>query len=85
MAVNVHKGELTNEFLKNFNVIVITQEFDQAKLIRIGDFCHEQGIGFITASQLGFSGFAFVDFGKAHRIFDEDGEEAKNAIIVGIS
>jgi hypothetical protein len=55
------------------------------KLTRISEFCHENGIGFITASQLGFYGFTFVDFGKAHRIFDEDGEEAKNAIIVGIS
>ena len=41
--------------------------------------------GFIYSGMLGLYGFAFVDFGNKHNIFDPNGEEPRNCIVVGVT
>jgi len=50
----------------------------------LNDFCHSKKIGFIYGGSSGLYGFTFVDFGDKHAVFDRNGEENKNAIVVGI-
>ena len=47
--------------------------------------CRNNKVGFIYAGNLGLYGYTFVDFGDAHRVFDQTGEETKMIHIVGIT
>lgn len=89
MYVNVegYKGEVTTDFLKQFDVVVFTDYYDIEQLIRFNEFCHSQQkpIGFILAGSLGLYGFTFVDFGDCFRVFDRTGEEVRSTIIVNIT
>jgi ubiquitin-activating enzyme E1 len=42
-------------------------------LIQLNKACHAKNIGFVLAGNLGLYGYAFVDFGEAHRVFDATG------------
>lgn len=66
-------------------MIVLTDFFDKDKLIEINDYCHKNNKGFITSSMLGLYGFAFVDYGEAHKVHDKTGEECKSAIVASIT
>lgn len=85
--VTVHSGEITTDFVKNFDVVVLTHCYDMDLLFKINEFCRsqEKPIGFIWAGQLGLYGFCFVDFGDNHLIFDRDGERCLSAIVTSIS
>lgn len=74
VRVEAYKGEITQEFLSNFDIVVFTEFFDQKKLEEFNDFCHSKNIAFIFAGALGLYGFAFVDFGEKHVISDSTGE-----------
>lgn len=64
---------------------MFTDFYDQAKLVEFNNFCRSKNIGFIYSGNLGLYGFAFVDFGDKFKCFDQNGEEPRNAIVVGIS
>jgi len=64
---------------------VFTDYYNKKKLIEFNNFCRSKGIGFIYSGNLGLYGFAFVDFGDKFKCFDANGEEPRNAIVVGIS
>jgi ubiquitin-activating enzyme E1 len=66
-------------------MVVFTDYYNKAKLIKFDNFCRYKGNGFIYAGNLGLYGFTFVDFGENFRCFDMDGEEPKNAIVMGIT
>jgi ubiquitin-activating enzyme E1 len=85
--VQVHDGEVTTDFLSNFDVVVFTDFYDRKKLIEFNKFCRgrEKPIGFIYTGVLGLYGFTFVDFGQKFSVFDATGEEAKQAIISSIT
>lgn len=85
VKVVIHKGEITEELLKEHSVVVITDFFDKSKLIEWSNICHKNNVGFITASMLGLYGYAFLDYGEAHRVHDKDGEEVRNTIVASIS
>lgn len=84
--VFLHKGPITKDFLKKFNVVVFS-ETKQSDLEEINEFCRSQDppIGFITAGVFGLAGCIFVDFGNEFVCFDKNGEEPKSAIINGIT
>ena len=67
--------------MKNFHVVVITEFLERSLVEEINKICHENKIGFIYTCSMGFSGFAFVDFGDEHIIRDENGEECKQYIV----
>ena len=73
VTVKTHEGEVTEELLSQFSVVVVTDNYDEKYLNKVGSFCHERGIGFISAGSMGLYTYCFVDFGKAHTINDKDG------------
>ncbi|EGR27187.1 ubiquitin-activating enzyme e1, putative [Ichthyophthirius multifiliis] len=83
--IKVHKEEINNEFLSQFNVVVFTDFYDKQKLIEYNNFCRKNNIGFILSANLGLYGFLFVDFGDKHLVQDIDGEQIKQASISSIS
>ncbi|NXX60910.1 UBA1 enzyme, partial [Scopus umbretta] len=72
VAVVAHAGELSEAFLASFQVVVLTESPLEEQL-RIGDFCHAQGICFIVADTKGLAGQLFCDFGK-HFVVDDPAE-----------
>jgi len=86
VAVSVHQGPLTEELVASCSVAVV---FDatQADLLRWNEFCRARtpAVGFIAADSWGLAGRVFVDFGDSFMCYDKDGEEAKSAIVAGIT
>jgi ubiquitin-activating enzyme E1 len=84
VKVQVHKGDLSEDFLKDFSVIVLTESLlgDQ---LDINKFTHENNIAFINAITLGLVGQIFCDFGKDFQISDSDGEQPYTSIIESLS
>ncbi|NXI47223.1 UBA1 enzyme, partial [Galbula dea] len=72
VTVVAHTGELLEAFLASFQVVVLTESPLEEQL-RIGDFCHSQGICFIVADSKGLAGQLFCDFGE-HFIVDDPAE-----------
>ncbi|NWX34685.1 UBA1 enzyme, partial [Notiomystis cincta] len=72
VAVEVHTGELSEAFLASFQVVVLT-EAPLEEQLRVGDFCHAQGICFIVADTKGLAGQLFCDFGE-HFVVDDVAE-----------
>ena len=72
-------------YLKFFNIIVITEFKLKEELIKINDFCRRNKIGFIYGANLGLSGFLFNDFSDEHYIFDLNGIENKKYFCKEIS
>ena len=87
VLVDLHKGEITEEYLKGYDVVVFTDYYDIEKLLNFNEFCHKQAkpIGFIIAGSLGLYGYTFVDFGDSFRVFDKTGEEVRSTIVVNIT
>ncbi|NXG08831.1 UBA1 enzyme, partial [Sakesphorus luctuosus] len=72
VVVEAHTGELSEAFLAPFQVVVLTESPLEEQL-RIGNFCHAQGICFIVADAKGLAGQLFCDFGE-HFIIDDPAE-----------
>ena len=49
VKVAVSKDSIGQEFLKNFDVVVFTENYDQKFLEDVDAFCRSQNIGFIYA------------------------------------
>jgi ubiquitin-activating enzyme E1 len=87
VAVSNYSGEITTDFIKNFDIVVFTSTIDKEHLFKINEFCRTQAtpIGFIWAGGLGLYGWTFVDFGPVHGVFDHNGEACISTIITSIS
>ncbi|KAJ7424737.1 Ubiquitin-like modifier-activating enzyme 1 [Willisornis vidua] len=72
VVVEAHTGELSEAFLAPFQVVVLTESPLEEQL-RIGNFCHAQGICFIVADAKGLAGQLFCDFGE-HFVVDDPAE-----------
>uniref|UniRef100_A0A8B9J2L4 Ubiquitin-like modifier-activating enzyme 7 n=1 Tax=Amazona collaria TaxID=241587 RepID=A0A8B9J2L4_9PSIT len=81
VTVVAYTGELSEAFLTSFqqspftaqaHVVVLT-ESPLEEQIRIGNFCHAQGICFIVADAKGLAGQPFCDFGE-HFIVNDPAE-----------
>lgn len=85
--VTHYSGEVTTDFLSQFDVVCFTDCYDRDFLIKVNDFCRsrEKAIGFIWTGALGLFGWTFVDYGDSHLIFDKSGEECKSTIVTSIS
>lgn len=73
-------GTTDFSFLKDFTCVVLTQKPLELQLA-IGDYCHAQGIAFITADTYGAFGWAFSDSGKDHEVVDKNGEQIKHVMV----
>ncbi|NXD95358.1 UBA1 enzyme, partial [Chaetorhynchus papuensis] len=72
VVVEAYTGELSEAFLASFQVVVLTESPLEEQL-RVGDFCHAQGICFIVADTKGLAGQLFCDFGE-HFVIDDPAE-----------
>ncbi|NXP07249.1 UBA1 enzyme, partial [Thinocorus orbignyianus] len=82
--VTAHTGELSEAFLASFQVVVLTESSLEEQL-RIGDFCHDQGIYFIVADAKGLAGQLFCDFGKHFVVKEPDEGDPVRAVVQDIS
>ncbi|NXL87100.1 UBA1 enzyme, partial [Alectura lathami] len=69
VEVTVYTGELSEEFLAAFQVVVLT-ESPLEEQFRVGDICHAKGICFIVADTKGLAGQLFCDFGERFVVRD---------------
>ncbi len=72
-------------FLKEYNILVITDFISKEASEFINNFCRENKIGFIYTCVNGLTGFVFVDFGEMFIIHDENGEEIKQFYVRNIT
>ena len=100
VKVNVHKGELSEEFVSQQDVVVFTT-FDRAELIRWNEFCRNHTavgydnrgrtvsrptpIRFISVMSAGPLGVMFTDFGPEFNVSDRTGEPPVQRVITHIS
>jgi ubiquitin-activating enzyme E1 len=78
--------ELSMADHKNYDVVCYTENLKSFKHIEeVNKFCHESNVGFILTENLGLLGYAFLDYGENHKIFDHDGENCKSFMVVSIT
>lgn len=71
---------------KNYNVVCYTENLTNlANLMEVNALCRQNNIGFILTETLGLLGYAFVDYGENHKIFDHNGENTKSFMVVSVS
>ncbi|RUS73735.1 hypothetical protein EGW08_018496 [Elysia chlorotica] len=83
VPVSCTTAELTESFLKQFQVVVLTNSSLDEQL-KLGEFCHGNGIKFISASTYGLFGQVFCDFGPNFVVSDVDGEQPLSCIIADV-
>lgn len=84
VKVDVLEGDLTDDAILNFQVVVLTQSpLDEQK--RIGSLCHSHKIKFIVASTRGLFGQIFCDFGEEFTVTDTTGEKPISILISHVS
>ncbi|XP_061864643.1 ubiquitin-like modifier-activating enzyme 7 [Colius striatus] len=84
VVVAAHTGELSETFLTSFHVVVLTESPLEEQL-RVGDFCHDQGICFIVADAKGLAGQLFCDFGEHFVVEDPAEGDPVCAVVQDIS
>lgn len=79
-----YTGELTEDFLKKFRVVVLTSSTIPEQL-RINEIAHGNDIAFILADTRGLFAQVFCDFGDSFTVVDTTGEPCASAMIASIS
>ncbi|XP_055384682.1 ubiquitin-like modifier-activating enzyme 1 isoform X2 [Condylostylus longicornis] len=79
-----YTGPLTEDFLKNFRVIVLTDSTENEQR-RIAKFAHDNDIAIIIAETRGLFSKIFCDFGENFTIYDTNGVQPVSAMIAGIT
>lgn len=70
----------------NFNVVCYTENINGiANLIETNKLCRQNKVGFILSETMGLTGYAFVDYGDSHAVFDHNGEPDEQFIIDAIT
>ncbi|KAM8758112.1 ubiquitin-like modifier-activating enzyme 7 [Rhynchonycteris naso] len=84
VQVCVHTGNITEDLLLKFQVVVLTSSNLEEQL-KVGSFCHKHGVCFLVADTQGLVGQLFCDFG-AHFIVQDPAEgEPLTAAILHVS
>lgn len=78
------ESTITPDVLARFHVVVATATPRQ-QLVEWNNYCHSKSIAFIATDVFGVAGYCFSDFGPAHVVKDKNGENAKSAVVVGIT
>ncbi|KAF7243862.1 Ubiquitin-like modifier-activating enzyme 1 [Varanus komodoensis] len=80
VPVTAYIGPLSEDFLSNFQVVVLTN-CPLEEQLRIGDFCHNQDIKLVVADTKGLFGQLFCDFGDDMVVTDTNGEQPLSAMV----
>ncbi|KAJ9117717.1 hypothetical protein QFC24_006431 [Naganishia onofrii] len=75
--------ELSVEMVKDYQVVVLTNT-PLAKQLEINDYCHANGIRFLSADVRGLFGTAFNDFGPEFTCVDPTGEQPLSGMVASI-
>ncbi|KAM5313937.1 ubiquitin-like modifier-activating enzyme 7 isoform 2-T2 [Glossophaga mutica] len=84
VQVCVHTGDITEELLQDFQVVVLTASSLEEQL-KVGTLCRKHGVCFLVADTRGLVGQLFCDFGEAFTVQDLTEEEPLAAAIQNIS
>lgn len=79
-----YTGDLTEEFLKQFRVVVLTST-TWAEQVRISKITHENDIALIVGDTRGLFAQVFCDFGDNFTVYDTNGTQPLSAMIAGIT
>ncbi|XP_071157547.1 ubiquitin-like modifier-activating enzyme 1 isoform X8 [Mytilus edulis] len=75
---------LSESFLKSFQVVVLTNsQLDEQ--IKLGEYCHANGIKLIVADTKGLFGEVFCDFGESFMVNDSDGEQPISNMVAAVT
>ncbi|XP_033745969.1 LOW QUALITY PROTEIN: ubiquitin-like modifier-activating enzyme 1 [Pecten maximus] len=84
VPVSCHTAELTEDFIKKFQVVVLTNS-DFEEQVKIGEMCHANKVHFIAAESRGLFGKIFCDFGEKFTVYDTDGEQPISNMVASIT
>lgn len=84
VPVSVHSEALTEEFLSNFQVVVLTNSSLDEQL-KIGDFTHKNGQKLIVVDTKGLFGQLFCGFGEQFSVTDTNGEQPISNMIASVT
>ena len=91
-VLKVEQKDNINDYIKAFceqvekyNVVVVTELQPMYFIAQLDNACRNKNIKLIYGMCLGLAGFVFTDFGPAHTIFDESGEELETYLVKYIS
>eukprot|EP01112_Ceratiomyxa_fruticulosa_P016901 TRINITY_DN5173_c0_g2_i1.p1 TRINITY_DN5173_c0_g2~~TRINITY_DN5173_c0_g2_i1.p1 ORF type:complete len:1132 (-),score=303.50 TRINITY_DN5173_c0_g2_i1:160-3321(-) len=77
--------QLTEDFLKQFQIVVLTNNRSLTHLKQVADLCHKNGIHVIASDVRGVFGWVFCDYGPNFVVTDTNGEDPLSALISSIS
>ncbi|KAJ3586743.1 hypothetical protein NHX12_013137 [Muraenolepis orangiensis] len=80
VPVVAYTGSLTNDYLTQFEVVVLTNSPLEEQL-QVGEYCHSKGVMLVIADTRGLFGQLFCDFGEDMVVFDTNGEQPLSAMI----
>ena len=83
VPVSVLSGELTEDALSQFQVVVMTDSSLDEQL-RVNDYTHSHGIYFISLCTRGLFGSVFCDFGEEFTVYDLNGEPPISTLVSSI-
>ena len=75
VKVTIYRSDKIQEYIKEYNLVIITEIMRIDELYEINDICRKNKIGFIYTLNLGLTGFLFNDFGDNHIINNINGEK----------
>ncbi|OHT01138.1 Ubiquitin-like modifier-activating enzyme 1 [Tritrichomonas foetus] len=81
VTVSAKNDELTNDFIQNYNCVVITDYHRESEINRISTFCHENNIKLILTETHGVFAYIFNDFGQSFFVNDPNGEPPARFLI----
>nr|XP_034380921.1 ubiquitin-like modifier-activating enzyme 7 isoform X1 [Arvicanthis niloticus] len=84
VQISVHKGDITEDLLQGFQVVVLTDSKLEDQL-KVGTFCHKHGVYFLMAETRGLVGRLFCDLGEDFTVVDPTEAEPMTAAIQDIS
>ncbi|EDQ87461.1 uncharacterized protein MONBRDRAFT_33365 [Monosiga brevicollis MX1] len=84
VPVTAYEGELTDDFVAKFQVVVLTESTLQEQ-IRVNKVTHTNNKALIVASTRGLFGQLFCDFGPDFAVVDTNGEQPRSALVVSIT
>jgi len=83
VAVTASTEPLTEDFVKKFSVVVMTEQSLDLQL-RMNEACHAAGVAYISSAIRGVFGQIFCDFGENFTVYDVNGENPHTSIVASI-
>jgi ubiquitin-activating enzyme E1 len=81
VSVSVSTDELTDQFVKKYNCVVLTDYRKFSELEHFSALCHQNNIKLILTDTRGVFGYIFTDFGESFTSFDTTGERPSRFLI----